>query len=70
MLIKIFLFWKKFTMLSQKRDSQTIQTFKNMQFDPKLIRENALRFSKERFEKEIKEFVEEKYNLFQSQKEL
>jgi len=47
-----------------------IQTFENMQFDPKLMRENALRFSKERFEKEIKEFVEVKYNLFQSQKEL
>lgn len=43
---------------------QAIQTFENMQFDPKLIRENALQFSNERFEKEIKEFVEEKYNAF------
>lgn len=33
-------------------------------FDPSIIRNNALRFSKERFEKEIKEFVEEKYKLF------
>lgn len=46
---------------------QAIQTFEKMQFDPKLIRENALQFSNERFEKEIKEFVEEKYNLFKSQ---
>ncbi len=33
-------------------------------FEPQKIRENALRFSKERFEKEIKEFVEEKYEIF------
>jgi glycosyltransferase involved in cell wall biosynthesis len=43
---------------------QAIQTFENMQFDPKLIRENALLFSKDRFEKEIKEFVEQKYSEF------
>ena len=33
-------------------------------FDPDTIRENALRFSKERFENEIKRFVEEKYHEF------
>jgi len=33
-------------------------------FEPQKIRENALRFSKERFEKEIQEFVEEKYKIF------
>ena len=33
-------------------------------FDPKVIRKNALRFSRDRFEKEIKEFVEEKYQIF------
>ncbi len=33
-------------------------------FEPQMIRGNALRFSKERFEKEIKEFVEEKYEIF------
>ena len=41
-----------------------------MQFDSKLIRDNALSFSKERFEKEIKEFVEEKYILFSFEKNL
>ena len=35
-------------------------------FEPQKIRENALRFSKERFEKEIKEFVEEKYEIFKN----
>jgi len=33
-------------------------------FDPVVIRNHALQFSSERFEKEIKEFVEEKYNNF------
>jgi len=37
-------------------------------FDPKRIRENALRFSRERFEKEIKEFVEKKYEEFKNRK--
>jgi glycosyltransferase involved in cell wall biosynthesis len=41
-----------------------IQTFEKMQFNPKLIRENALQFSIERFEKEINEFVEEQYYAF------
>lgn len=41
-----------------------IARFEIMQFDPKVIHENALQFSKERFEKEIKEFVETKYLLF------
>lgn len=37
-------------------------------FKPHKIRENALRFSKERFEKEIKEFVEEKYEIFKKER--
>jgi DNA-binding response OmpR family regulator len=37
-------------------------------FEPKKIRANALRFSKERFEKEIKEFVEEKYEIFKKER--
>ena len=41
-----------------------IARFEIMQFDPKVIHQNALQFSKERFEKEIKEFVETKYLLF------
>ncbi len=37
-------------------------------FEPEVIRKNALRFSKKRFEEEIKSFVEEKYNYFKAQK--
>lgn len=43
---------------------KAVQTFETIKFDPIIIRENALRFSTERFEKEINEFVEEKYNQF------
>jgi len=38
-------------------------------FNPKTIRDNALKFSRERFETEIKTFVEEKYNLFKQNRE-
>ena len=44
--------------------TEAINEFETLVFNPKTIRENALRFSKQRFEKEIKEFVEEKYTLF------
>ena len=37
-------------------------------FDPVKIREHALRFKRERFEKEIKEFVEKKYEEFKNRK--
>ena len=37
-------------------------------FDPHAIRKNALRFSRERFEKEIIKYIEEKYNTFQSRR--
>jgi glycosyltransferase involved in cell wall biosynthesis len=37
-------------------------------FEAKKIRANALRFSKKRFEKEIKEFVEEKYEIFKKER--
>ncbi|GAX86875.1 conserved hypothetical protein [Lebetimonas natsushimae] len=37
-------------------------------FEPEKIRENALRFSRDRFEKEIKDFVEEKYKIFKNHK--
>ena len=37
-------------------------------FDPKIIRKNALRFSRDRFEKEIKEFVEEKHEIFRNER--
>lgn len=38
-----------------------VNRFEKMQFNPIEVRENALRFSKERFEQEIKTFVEEKW---------
>ncbi|WP_230589100.1 glycosyltransferase family 4 protein [Gallibacterium anatis] len=41
---------------------------KEIVFDPFFIRENATRFSVERFENEIKSYVEQKYNLFQERK--
>lgn len=41
---------------------EAIERFEQMKFDPKVIRESVLRFSKERFESEIKDFVESKYN--------
>jgi len=58
--------------LNQNVDSiiEAINTFEKLQdtFDPKTIRENALRFSRDRFEKEIKTFVEEAYDDFKSTK--
>jgi len=35
-------------------------------FDPRQIREHALKFNRERFEKEIETFVDDKYTLFRS----
>ena len=45
-----------------------IQKFENNMdsFDPKIIRQNAERFSKKRFSKELEEFVSIKMNLFQN----
>ena len=40
----------------------------NDSFEAQKVRENALRFSKERFEKEIKEFVNEKYEIFKKER--
>ncbi len=49
---------------------EAVEKFENNidSFELKKIRENALRFSKERFEKEIKEFVEEKYEIFKNER--
>jgi len=41
-----------------------VNRFELMKFDAKKIRQNAMRFSKERFEKEFKEFVEQKIKEF------
>lgn len=58
---KTGLFFNEQTVSSLEK---AVQTFETIKFDPIIIRENALRFSKERFENEIKEFVDEKYNEF------
>lgn len=44
---------------SQKIKDAVI-SFENIKFDPQTIREHAIKFSKQRFENEMKEFVEEK----------
>ncbi|MCL7752805.1 glycosyltransferase [Polaribacter sp. Z022] len=43
---------------------EAVTKFETMKFDPKIIRKNAERFSKERFEKEFKEFVQQKVKDF------
>ncbi len=43
---------------------EAIKRFEGMQFDPVLVRENALRFSLERFKREFKLFVENKVMEF------
>ena len=48
--------------------NEAVNEFETLVFNPKIIRENALKFSKERYEKEIKEFVNEKYNAFKLSK--
>jgi len=43
-----------------------VNEFEKLIFNPNEVRENALRFSKERFEKEIKDFVISEYQNFKS----
>ncbi|MBQ4820090.1 glycosyltransferase [Aquimarina sp. MMG016] len=43
---------------------EAVKQFEKESFDPDFIRNHASRFSKERFEKEMKAFVEEKYDNF------
>ncbi|MEM2174603.1 MAG: glycosyltransferase [Candidatus Micrarchaeia archaeon] len=42
---------------------KAIKDFENLSFSPERCRENALKFSRERFHKEIKEFISESLNL-------
>lgn len=44
---------------------KAVSKFEKMDFDAKEIRNNAKRFSKKRFEEEIKIFIEDKYKIFQ-----
>jgi glycosyltransferase involved in cell wall biosynthesis len=45
---------------------ETVEQFERMSFDPAAARENALRFSRERFRQELKMFVEQKWWEFSS----
>lgn len=40
---------------------EAIVNFEQIKFDPQIIRDHAMKFSKQRFENEIKEFVEDKF---------
>ncbi|UZO81880.1 glycosyltransferase [Aquimarina sp. ERC-38] len=44
-----------------------VEEFEKLSFDYATIRKHSLKFSKERFEKEIKQFVEDKYQKFKKQ---
>ncbi|REG98930.1 glycosyltransferase [Flavobacterium aquicola] len=55
---KTGIFYKEQTAQSLK---EAILYFEKQLFDPKEIRKHALQFSKERFENEIKAFIDEKY---------
>jgi len=52
---------------TQEVDSllKAVERFERLEFNPQEIREHSLKFSKERFEKEIEEFINHKYDLFQ-----
>ncbi|MWB93805.1 glycosyltransferase [Flavobacterium sp. GA093] len=49
---------------SAQQIKEAVLTFEKLKFEPKTIREHATKFSKQRFEKEIKEFIENKYKQF------
>lgn len=59
---KTGIFFKKQTSQNLK---DAILYFETLKFNPKEIREHALQFSKERFEREIKAFVDEKFKEYQ-----
>ena len=56
--------WVLFEYQNKKSLTDAIVKFKEMHFNSITIREHALKFSKQRFENEIKEFVDSKYLLF------
>ena len=47
---------------------KAIKKFEILEFNPQEIRKHSLKFSKERFEKEIEEFVNEKYEIFKKER--
>ncbi|OXG02695.1 glycosyl transferase family 1 [Flavobacterium johnsoniae UW101] len=50
---------------SAEKIKEAVLNFETKNFDPQIIREHAVTFSKQRFEKEIKEFVGTKYKEHQ-----
>lgn len=49
---------------TSQKIKEAIINFEKIKFDPQKIREHAMKFSKQRFENEMKEFVEEKFRDF------
>ncbi|WP_225035906.1 glycosyltransferase [Winogradskyella sp. SM1960] len=45
----------------------SVTVFEKLNFDPIIVRQNAMRFSKQRFEKEIHDFVMQEYKRFKAQ---
>ena len=51
---------------TEKSINDAVKKFETLKFDYDAIRKNSLRFSKERFEKEIKDFVTSEYSRFRA----
>ena len=56
------------SLLKEDKSDEAIKKFETIKFDYKKIREHSLKFSKERFEKEIEESVNEKYEIFKKER--
>jgi glycosyltransferase involved in cell wall biosynthesis len=53
-----------FSMESQESLQGVLKSFDHSKYDPQLIRQHALKFSKENFKKQVREFVEGEYGEF------
>ncbi|WP_422858223.1 glycosyltransferase family 4 protein [Flagellimonas sp. S174] len=53
---------------STKAIIKAVENFEQIRFDAEIIRKNSQRFGVERFENEIKEYVESKFEVFRSKK--
>lgn len=51
---------------TEKSIIDAVANFETLDFNPSTIRQNAMRFSKERFEKEMRDFVTEEYKRFRA----
>ncbi|APY08492.1 glycosyl transferase family 1 [Winogradskyella sp. J14-2] len=57
-----------FNKQTEKEIIDAVTRFETLEFSHELVRENALRFSKERFEKEMEDFVQCQYQQFKNRK--